>query len=75
VCLLVGEALDEELVDNVAQRPPEQVAAGHDGGRRREGRSFRRREGAYRRGLEAAGQWKGFSWAKTYIEEWSEPYK
>jgi hypothetical protein len=34
VCLLVGEALDEELVDNVAQRPPEQVAASHDGGRR-----------------------------------------
>ena len=28
-CLPVGEALDEELVDDVAQRPPQQVAAGH----------------------------------------------
>jgi hypothetical protein len=28
-CLPVGEALDDELVDDVAQRPPEQVAAGH----------------------------------------------
>jgi hypothetical protein len=55
MCLLVGEALDEELVDYVAQRPPEQVAAGHDGvgGEEEEASRLQRREG-----LQAAGRWK-----------------
>lgn len=30
--LLVGEALDDELVDDVPQRPREQVTSGHGGG-------------------------------------------
>jgi hypothetical protein len=30
--ILVGEAFDEELVDDVAQRPREHVATGHGGG-------------------------------------------
>lgn len=57
--LPVGEALDEELVDDVAQRPPEEVAAGHgarEGGRKKLPEPGDEREGGRVKGKVADGR-------------------